>query len=182
METRVAGVTELISRERIAERVRALAAEIVEARAAEPANDFVVLVMLKGAFVFAADLVRELDAAGAEPPIDFLTASSYGARTVSSGHVKLQTPPRIDLVGKDVLVVDDILDTGRSLSAVRNWLTDRGASRVRICVLLDKPSRRVEDIRPDHCGFEVEDRFVVGYGLDHDEHYRHLPYVGVLDA
>ncbi len=175
-------VPELISAESIAARVRELAAEIVTARASDPANGFVVLVLLKGAFVFAADLVRALDERGAAPPIDFISVSSYGSASESSGSVTLEAHPRVDLAGKDVLLVDDILDTGRSLEAVTRWLRDQGARRVRACVLLDKPSRRVAEIAADFTGFEVPDRFVVGYGLDYDERYRHLPYVGVLDT
>ena len=175
-------VPPLISADSIASRVRELATEIVAARDAEPANDFVVLVLLKGAFVFAADLVRALDHAGATPPIDFMSVSSYGSGDVSSGAVVLETKPRIDVTGKDVLLVDDILDTGRSLEAVSRWLREEGARRVRACVLLDKPSRRVVEVDADFCGFEVPDRFLVGYGLDYDERYRHLPYVGVLET
>ena len=175
-------VPPLISAETIAARVEELAAEITTAREADPANHFVVLVLLKGAFVFAADLVRALDARGATPPIDFMSVSSYGSQDVSSGDVVLETRPRIDVAGKDVLLVDDILDTGRSLQAVSRWLTAQGARRVRACVLLDKPSRRVVDVSADFRGFEVPDRFLVGYGLDHDERYRHLPYVGILET
>ena len=175
-------VPPLISADAIAARVRELASEIMAAQQAEPANHFVVLVLLKGAFVFAADLVRALDEQGAAPPIDFISISSYGSRDVSSGNVVLETRPRIDLAGKDVLHVDDILDTGRSLQAVSRWLAEQGASRVRACVLLDKPSRRMVEVDADFCGFEVPDRFVVGYGLDYDERYRHLPYVGILDT
>lgn len=173
-------VPELISSTSIATRVRELAGEIVAAQDADPANDFVVLVMLKGAFVFAADLVRALDEAGATPPIDFMSVSSYGSGSVSSGAVVLETKPRLDVAERDVLLVDDILDTGRSLEAVSRWLREEGARRVRSCVLLDKPSRRIVDVTADFKGFEVPDRFLVGYGLDHDERYRHLPYVGVL--
>lgn len=175
-------VPELISSASIAARVRELAGEIVNARDEDPANDFVVLVMLKGAFVFAADLVRALDEEGATPPIDFMKVSSYGSGEVSSGAVVLETKPRLDVAEKDVLLVDDILDTGRSLEAVSRWLREEGARRVRTCVLLDKPSRRIVEVAADFRGFEVPDRFVVGYGLDHDERYRHLPYVGVLET
>ena len=174
-------VPPLISAESIAARVRELAGEIVAARRADPGDGFVVLVMLKGAFVFAADLVRALDEAGAAPPIDFMSVSSYGSGAESSGAVVLETKPRLEVAGKEVLLVDDILDTGRSLEAVSRWLREEGAARVRSCVLLDKPARRVVEIDADFRGFEVPDRFLVGYGLDHDERWRHLPYVGTLD-
>jgi len=172
-------VAELISAERIAGRVRELAEEIV--RETGPAGDLVVLVLLKGAFVFAADLIRALDACGAAPPVDFLTVSSYGSSSVSSGDVVFETRPRLDVRGREILLVDDILDTGRSLEAVKTWLEAQGARRVRTCVLLDKPERREAPVAPDFRGFEVPNRFLVGYGLDYDERYRHLPYVGAID-
>lgn len=176
----MARVPVLIGAERIAARVRELAEQIV--RETEGADDLVVLVLLKGAFVFAADLIRALDACGAAPPVDFLTVSSYRSSSVSCGEVTFETRPRLDVRGRDVLLVDDILDTGRSLSAVKAWLVGQGAARVRTCVLLDKPARRAIAVEADFRGFEVPDRFLVGYGLDYDERYRHLPYVGAIDV
>lgn len=173
-------VSELIGADVIALRVHELAAEIVRTRDEDEGDDLLVLVLLKGAFVFAADLLRALDQAGAVPQVDFLTASSYGTSTTSSGQVRLGTEPATTVEDRDVLLVDDIVDTGRSLTAVRMWLETRGAGRVRTCVLLDKPSRREVAVTADFTGFEVPDRFIVGYGLDCAEKYRHLPYVGVL--
>jgi len=176
------GVTELISRERIAERVHALASQIAVRHGGTREDDLVVVALLKGAFMFASDLLRALDEIGVHPQIDFLTVSSYGSGTESSGTVKVQSEPQSDLQGRDVLLVDDLLDSGRSLAFARGFIEERGARRVETCVLLDKPDRRVVDVRPDYVGFEIPNRFVVGYGVDWAERYRHLPYIGVVDS
>jgi hypoxanthine phosphoribosyltransferase len=172
-------VPELISASRIAERVEELAGEIA---GADGADGLHVVVVLNGAFVFAADLLRAFDRRGARPGVDFLAVSSYGDGTESSGDVQFRCPPKCPVEGRDVLLLDDILDTGRSLGVVKRWLERHGAARVRTCVLLDKPARRVAEMEVDFRGFEVPDRFLVGYGLDHAERYRHLPYVGYVDA
>ena len=175
-------VPELISAERIHARVGELAAEIVAADGHAAASELLVVVVLNGAFVFAADLLRAFDREGAGPGIDFLAVSSYGDGTRSSGDVEFRCPPKCSVEGRSVLLVDDILDTGRSLGAVKEWLEQQGAARVRTCVLLDKPTRRETAMEADYIGFEIPDRFVVGYGLDYAEQYRHLPYVGALEA
>lgn len=174
-------VSELIGAEAIADRVRELAAEIVASEGREAVDDLLIVVLLNGAFVFAADLVRALARLGASPTVDFLAVSSYEAGTESTGRVEFRCPPKLGVAERDVLLLDDIVDTGHSLTVVRRWLTDRGAKRVRTCALLDKPSRRVTDEKPDFWGFEIPDHFVVGYGLDHTEHWRHLPYVATLE-
>jgi hypoxanthine phosphoribosyltransferase len=144
------------------------------------ASDLVVVALLKGGVVFLADLIRSLSI---PMKLDFAWASSYGAGTESSGHVKLRVFPGDDLSGKTVLVVDDILDTGRTLHQVCGKLkADLGARHVETCVLLDKPMRRAVDLRADYVGFTVDDVFVVGYGLDFADNYRNLPYIGVLKA
>ncbi len=174
-------IVEVISAERIAERVRELATEIARRWPPAPEATFLMVVCLKGAFVFAADLVRALDAEGVRPEVDFLVASSYGDGTESRGVVTLRVDASADPRGRDVLLVDDILDTGRSLAHVAAHLLARGAASVGTCVLLDKPGRRAVPFAADFVGFEVGTGFLVGYGIDWAERYRHLPYVGVVE-
>lgn len=133
--------------------------------------------ILKGAVVFMADLMR---AVTIPCSIDFMVVSSYGAGTTTTGLVKIIKDLDSDLSGKDVLIVEDILDTGVTLSNLVPMLKMRDPNSVRICAILDKPSRRRADIQADYIVFQVPDEFVVGYGLDYDEKYRNLPYVGVL--
>ena len=134
--------------------------------------------VLKGSVVFMADLMRAVQIPCA---IDFMVVSSYGgANTSSTGLVKIIKDLDADLSGKDVLIVEDILDTGITLSHLVPMLKMRNPNSVKLCTILSKPSRRKADIEPDYCGFEVPDEFVVGYGLDYDEKYRNLSYVGVL--
>lgn len=176
-------VQELISAERISSRIDAMAAEIAASSAADAgASDLVVLAVLKGAFMFAGDLMRALDRAGLHPQVDFMTLSSYGAGTISSGRIEVSSEPRTELAGRHVLLVDDILDSGRSLAYLREYLEAQQAASVKTCVLLDKPSRRVLDVAADHVGFKIDDQFVVGYGVDWAEKYRHLPFIGVVEA
>ncbi|MCD8373237.1 MAG: hypoxanthine phosphoribosyltransferase [Clostridia bacterium] len=135
------------------------------------------IAVLKGSFVFCSDLLRALDI-----PVqaDFMSVSSYGESSVSSGRVKIMKDSDADVKGRDVVIVEDIIDTGNTLYALKNLLLQRGANSVKICALLDKVSRRTADISADYAGFEIEDEFVVGYGLDYAERYRNLPYIGVL--
>ena len=134
--------------------------------------------ILKGSVVYMADLMR---AVSIPCNIDFMVVSSYGgSNTTTSGLVKIIKDLDGDLSGKDVLIVEDILDTGVTLSNLVPMLKMRNPNSVKICTILDKPSRRKADIQPDYEGFQVPDEFVVGYGLDYDEKYRNLPYVGVL--
>jgi hypoxanthine phosphoribosyltransferase len=140
-------------------------------------REFTVVSVLKGSCVFASDLIRRIPV-----PLElaFLGASSYGDGT-QSGRLEIHfIPPGNEIEGRNLLLVDDILDTGRTLFGVRNELLARGAREVRTCVFLDKPARRAVDLRPDFRCFEVEDLFVVGYGLDFAGRYRNLPYVGAL--
>ena len=124
-----------------------------------------------------ADLVRQV-----ELPLhlDFMSASSYGAGTVSSGQVDIRLDLQEDIAGRDVLLVEDILDTGNTLSKLVAELQARGPASLKLCVLLDKPDRRTKPIQADYVGFTIPDAFVVGYGLDYNEKYRNLPYVGIL--
>ena len=177
----MAKVAELFGAREIASCIERLADRIAEAYPETREQPVVVIVLLKGAFMFAADLVRALDRRGVHPEVDFLTASSYGTGTESSGVVQVRSTPSCELANRDVLLVDDILDTGRSLKRISAELEALGAVSIRTCVLLDKPSRRVEEVEADFVGFVIPDRFVVGYGVDLAERYRHLPFVGVLE-
>ncbi len=170
-------VSKLFDEAEIARRVAALVPEISKAIP----GDFVIVGLLKGAFVFVADLVRALHAAGRHPRIEFITLSSYGHGRESSGQVRLTGELPAELAGRDILLVDDVADTGRSLSHARELLRERGAARIWICALVDKPSRREVELSADFVGFTVGDLFVVGYGIDYAERYRHLPYIGALD-
>lgn len=170
-------IKKMFAEDAIAERVEALAKDIVQALG----EDFTVIGVLKGSFVFMADLVRALDRAGAKPRIELMRLSSYGRSMQSSGEVKLIGNTPDDFQGKPVLLVDDIVDTGLSLSFGRDLLTGRNASKVLTCALLDKPSRRKVEIKANFVGFEIPDVFVVGYGIDYAERFRHLPYIGQVE-
>jgi hypoxanthine phosphoribosyltransferase len=172
-------VTPLIDEQALTRRVEELAAEI--AAECEGVDELVVIGLLKGAFVFMADLVREISRHGLRQRLGFLPARSYGSGTVSSGEVTLEQDLDLDVAGRTLVLVDDILDTGHTLSVAARYLEEAGAARVITAVLLDKPSRREIPIQADYVGFQVPDRFVVGYGIDHAERYRELPYVGVVD-
>ena len=137
--------------------------------------------VLTGSFIFLADLVRALARLNVEPQIDFMAVSHYGAATESSGQVKLYKDTTLDITARAVLLVDDILDTGRSLSLARDHLAVRGPSWLRTCVLLDKPSRRAVPIKGDYVGFEIPDVWVIGYGLDARDEGRALPYVAAIE-
>ena len=166
----------LFSEEQIAECIAQLAAEI----AATMDRELVVISVLKGSFIFTADLIRALHRAGLEPEIDFLKLSSYGEGTESSGEMKILFDLSANVAGREVLVVDDILDTGRTLSFARNLLNEREATTVKACCLLDKAERRVVDVEAEYLGFACPNEFVVGYGLDYAHRYRELPYIGVV--
>lgn len=166
----------LISEEEIAQRIDTLAAEI----AGDFPGDCLVVVILKGSFVFAADLIRALERVGASPQVEFITLSSYGAGSESSGRVTLAHDVSEDFTGKSVLVVDDILESGRTLAFARNMLRTRGAAEVRTCLLLDKPGARKVEIEADYVGFRIGREFVVGYGLDLAHRFRGLPYIGLI--
>jgi len=144
-------------------------------------KEVVIVGILKGSFMFFSDLVKLLYIHDIHPYIDFITVSSYGFSTTSSGKVKLHRDITTPLEGKWVLLVDDILDTGRTLSFAKLHLSKFHPEKVKVCVFLDKPSRRVVEIKPDYRCFEIENRFVVGYGLDWNNRFRDLPYVAVVD-
>ena len=166
--------TVLVSEEQLKAKVAELGAQISRDYAGK---NLVLVSILKGSVVFMADLMR---AVSIPCNIDFMVVSSYGGSNTTSGLVKIIKDLDGDLSGKDVLIVEDILDTGVTLSNLVPMLKMRNPNSVKICTILDKPSRRKADIQPDYEGFQVPDEFVVGYGLDYDEKYRNLPYVGVL--
>lgn len=162
----------------ISNRVDALGAEIAE----KEGPDLLVVIILKGSFVFAADLIRSIERAGISARVDFITLSSYGSGTQSSGTVTLTHDLSEDIAGQSVLIVDDILESGRTIAFARDTLLARNPISVHTCLLLDKPEKRVVDIEADYVGFSIGDRFVVGYGLDFAHKYRGLPYIGVLPS
>jgi hypoxanthine phosphoribosyltransferase len=164
----------LLTEEQIQQRVAELGAQLtVDYAGREP----VLISVLKGSIVFLADLVR-----GMELPlsIDIMEVSSYGAATESSGQVRILKDLSNPIEGRDVIVVEDIIDTGLTLNYLLRYLREKGPASLRICCLLDKPARRLTEIDIEYVGFTIPDRFVVGYGLDYGERYRNLPYVGVL--
>jgi hypoxanthine phosphoribosyltransferase len=160
----------------IKQRLQHLSSEIVGSLGQE----FLVVGILKGSFVFIADLVRSLHQAGAVPQVEFITISSYGDAKESSGKLKLGGNLSDDVRGKKILLCDDILESGRTVNFAKNMLLDQGANQVAVAVLLDKPMKRKIDIEADFVGFSIEDFFVVGYGLDYAGYYRELPFIGKL--
>jgi hypoxanthine phosphoribosyltransferase len=164
----------LLDSETVAARVAELGAQLASDYAG---RDPVLVSVLKGALVFLADLMRTMDL---PTSIDLMEVSSYGAATESSGQVRILKDLSKPIEGRDVIVVEDIIDTGLTLNYLLKYLHDKGPASVRICCLLDKPARRLAEIPIDYRGFTIPDRFVIGYGLDYDERYRNLPYVGVL--
>lgn len=165
----------LFSREVIDERVRALGKEISEIY---KDKDLVIISLLRGSFIFCADLVREMDI---PVEIDFVTTHSYGHGEISNGNVEIVHDLRTDLKGKDVLIVDDIMDSGHTIKKVRAHLQSKEPNSVNICVMLDKPSRRQVALDPDYIGFSIDDLFIVGYGLNYGDHYRNIPYIFTFD-
>ena len=162
----------------LAARIEVMAREIADAA---PEN-LIAIPIMTGAFVFAADLLRAMHRAGLAPEVDFIQIASYGAGTQSSGRTKLLRDVQAEVAGRDALLIDDILESGRTLSFARQLLLGRGARRVLIAALLEKPHRKEIDVAADFVGFTCPDRFVVGYGMDHAGAYRQLPYVGALEG
>jgi hypoxanthine phosphoribosyltransferase len=165
----------LIDHDELSARIGALAQEI---RHDYPGSALHFICVLKGAFLFLGDLIRAMDG---DVTIDFMALSSYGASTTSSGEVRLIKDLDYGLEGRDVIIVEDIVDTGLTLHYLQEILLSRKPKSLKTACLLSKPSRRKIDVQVDYIGFTIEDKFVVGYGLDYAEKHRNLPYIGVLE-
>jgi len=165
----------LLSADQIQTRVRHMAREIKD----DHPDGVHFVCVLKGAFMFLSDLTRALDG---EVTLDFMAVSSYGSSTKSSGQVQVLKDLGAAIEGRDVVIVEDIVDTGLTLTYLQDILRARSPRNLRTACLLSKPSRRKVDVKVEYIGFTIEDRFVVGYGLDYAERYRHLPYIGVVDS
>ena len=170
-------ISVLFSEADIAKRITVLAREI----AARKPKNLLVVPVLKGSFIFAADLIRALHAVDLAPEVEFVSLSSYRDATVSSGTVTILHDVESEVRGRDVLLIDDILESGRTLTFAKDLFSARGANRVMTCVLLEKPGKRAISLDPDFVGFTCPDLFVVGYGMDVAHAYRQLPFVGVLE-
>ncbi len=164
----------LISEEQLKKRIKELAAQINADYAGE---SLIVVTILKGGVMFAVDLMRALDL---PVEIEFMCASSYGASSKSSGVVKIEKDLDCSIEGRNVLLVEDIIDSGLTLKYITDMLRERNPKSLEICTILDKPSRRKADVDVKYTGFEIPDEFVIGYGLDYAQKHRNLPYVGIL--
>lgn len=165
----------LFDKNEISKRVEELGMEISEDYRG---GEIVVISLLRGSFIFAADLVREISI---PVNMDFMTTSSYGHGETSSGIVEIITDIRADIKGKNVLVVDDIIDSGHTMKKVVDFINMKGPRSIKTCCMLDKPSRREADISPDYVGFVIPDVFIVGYGLNYGDYYRNVPYIFTFD-
>lgn len=167
-------ITVLITEEEIDRRVRELAAQISKDYEGRKIR---MVGILKGASFFMCELAKRITV---PVSIDFMQVSSYGGATESTGTVRIRKDLDESIEGLDVIIVEDIVDSGRTLAFLGDFLKSKGAKSIRYCTLLDKPERRVVDLKADYAGFEIPDQFVVGYGMDYDQEYRNLPYIGVV--
>ncbi|MGL5440624.1 MAG: hypoxanthine phosphoribosyltransferase [Filifactoraceae bacterium] len=174
MDLNITGV--LFSEDKIKKRIEELAKEIEDDFKGE---DIFVIGVLKGSFVFVSDLIRKFKS---NIELDFMSLSSYGMSTTSSGVVKITKDLDLSINGKNVLVVEDIIDTGLTMDYLSQYLVNKGCKKVKICTLLDKPSKRKSKVAADYVGFSIDDLFVVGYGIDCKEMYRNLPYIGYVEV
>lgn len=165
----------LYSEEQLRQRIQEMGAQITKDYQGK--EKILLVSVLKGSYIFMADLSRAIDL---PVTIDFMVVSSYGSGSKSSGQVEIKKDISLNLEGYDVIIVEDILDSGNTLFYLMEILKIRGAASIRICTLMDKPERRAKPITADYAGFNIPDAFVVGYGLDYDQRYRNLPYVGIL--
>ena len=165
----------LISQEDLIARIKELAAQISKDY---EGRDLHMICILKGGAYFMTELSKYVTV---PVTIDFMAVSSYGSKTVSSGIVKIIKDHDEPIENRDVLIVEDIVDTGFTLSYLMEILRDRKPASLKLCAMLNKPDRRIREVKIDYCGFDIPDKFVVGYGLDYDQHYRNLPYIGVID-
>ncbi len=168
-------VRELIPEAEVAARIAQLGAQISEDYAGE---EIVLLCILKGGVFFTTELAKRITV---PVTLDFMSVSSYGAQTESSGVVRIIKDLDTPIEGKNVLVAEDIIDTGRTLAYLMENLKQRGPKSLKLCALLDKPERRVSNVAVDYTGFSIPDEFVVGYGMDYDQKYRNLPYIGAVE-
>ena len=168
-------VKEMLTEDAVNKRIRELGEKISEDYAGQEIR---MICVLKGGSFFMCELAKRISV---PVSIDFMSVSSYGGDTKSSGVVKIVKDLDESITGKDVLVVEDIIDSGRTLSYLMAMLRDRGPKSLKLCTLLDKPDRRVIDVKVDYTGFEIPDEFVVGYGLDYEQLYRNLPYIGMIE-
>ena len=165
----------MLPEEKVNQRIAELGEEISREFEGEPVH---LICILKGSVFFTCELAKRITV---PVTMDFMTVSSYGSGTTSSGNVKIKKDLDEDIAGKKVVVIEDIIDTGRTLACLLGILKERNPKKLKLCTLLDKPDRRIADVSVDYTGFVIPDEFVVGYGLDYDQRYRNLPYVGVLD-
>ena len=177
-ETGLSQIKTLFDETEIAERVDALAGDLSQAGY----KSLMVISVLKGSFVFAADLLRALHRKGMAPEVEFLHLASYGKNLTSSGTVTVVRDVESDVEGRDILLVDDILESGRTLAFAKDHLRKRGAARVEVIALLDKPGKRKAEIEADYVGFQCPDKFVVGYGMDARHQWRQLPFIGFIES
>lgn len=165
----------MLSEEEVDKRIKEIGEQISRDYAGRQVH---LVCVLKGGSFFLCELAKRITV---PVSLDFMSVSSYGSNTKSSGVVKIVKDLDESLKGKNVIVVEDIVDSGRTLSYLLEMLKDRGPESLRLCTLLDKPDRRVIDVNVDYTGFQIPDEFVVGYGLDYDQRYRNLPYIGVVE-
>ena len=168
-------ISEYISEEKLDKRIREIAAEISKDYAKKEIR---LVCILKGSIFYTCELEKRLTV---PVTLDFMSVSSYGSGTESSGDIKIKKDLDESIEGLDVIVVEDIIDSGRTLSYLIEILKQRNPNSIRLCTLLDKPERRVRDVRVDYCCFNIPDEFVVGYGLDYAQKYRNLPFIGVVE-
>lgn len=166
----------MLPEEELDRRIRELGAQISEDYAGE---EIYMVCILRGAAFFACELAKRITV---PVMMEFMSTSSYGSGTVSSGEVKIKKDIEIPCEGKNVLITEDIIDSGNTLNFLQKLFKDRGAKSVKMCTMLDKPDRREVDVDVDYTGFTIPDAFVVGYGLDYDQRYRNLPYIGVVET
>ena len=165
----------MLSEEELAGRIKELGAEISKDYEGE---EIFLVGILKGAAFFATELAKRITV---PVIIDFMSTSSYGSGTASSGEARITKELDLDMTGKNVLIAEDIIDSGNTLSYLLQYFKDKGAKSVRLATMLDKPDRREVDVKVDYNGFTIPDEFVVGYGLDYDQRYRNLPYIGIVE-
>ena len=172
---KVKAIHEYLSEDKVAKRIADMGAEISKVYGDEPVC---LICILKGSVFFTVELAKRITS---PVELEFMCVSSYGSGTKSSGVVKITKDLDVSIEGKNVLVVEDIIDSGRTLSYLMENLKTRNPKSLKLCTLLDKPERRVVDVKVDYVGFEIPDEFVVGYGLDYDQKYRNLPYIGYVE-